>query len=276
MSTRVPPAAPYPELQQALSEALEQQRATAEVLRVISSSPTDVQPVFDAIAASAVRLCGARIATVFHFDNELIQLIAHHGYTPEVLALRRGLFPAQPRAGSVTGRAILNRAVVHVPDALADGAYPYRDFARAAEVRSVIAVPMLRDGRPVGAVTVSRADPGAFAERQIVLLETFTDQAVIALENVRLFKELDAKNRELERLSADIEQLYRLSTAMQEPLSLREQLGRVLETATHTGVIDRTSIWAVNAEADRLVHLAGAGFAADERRDFVHTQRRPS
>src|SRR4030095_16276418 len=98
--------------------------------------------VFDAIAASAVRVCGARIATVFHFDGQLLHLIAHHGYTAEVLKLRRGLFRAPAVAGSVTGRAILNRAVVHVPDALADGAYPYRDFARAAEVRSVIAVQM--------------------------------------------------------------------------------------------------------------------------------------
>ena len=256
------------QLKKRLAEALEQQMATAEVLRVISSSPTNVQPVFDAIATSAVRLCGARIATVFHFDGELIHLIAHHGYTPEALELRRGLFPAPPQAGSITGRAILNRAVVHIPDALADATYPYRDFARAAEVRSVIGVPMLRDGRPIGVVTVSRAEPGTFTERQIELLETFTDQAVIAIENARLFKELDAKNRELERLSADMQQLYRLSTAMQEPLSLREQLGRVLEAATRTGVIDRTYVWALSAEADTLVNLAGAGFTADEWKDF--------
>src|SRR5438876_3385084 len=105
-------------LKKRLAEALEQQTATVEVLRVISSSPTNTQPVFDTIASSAVRLCGARIATVFHFDGELIHIIAHHGYTPEALALRRGLFPAPPHAGSVTGRAILNRSVVHVEDAL--------------------------------------------------------------------------------------------------------------------------------------------------------------
>jgi signal transduction histidine kinase len=255
-------------LEQRLGEALEQHAATAEVLRVISSSPTSVQPVFDTIAASAVRLCGARIASVFHFDGELIHLMAYHGYKLEALELRRGLFPAPPHAGSVTGRAILNRAVVHVPDALADGTYPYRDFARAAEVRSVIGVPMLRDGRPIGAVTVSRAEPGAFTERQIEVLKTFTDQAVIAIENVQLFQRVQSQSQELEHLSADMEQLYRLSTAMQEPLSLREQLGRVLEAATHTGVIDRVYVWAVSSEADKLVNLAGAGFAADEWKDF--------
>src|SRR5262245_20321967 len=103
-----------------LAEALEQQAATVEVLRVISSSPTNSQPVFDTIASSAVRLCGARIATVFHFDGELIHIIAHHGYTPEALELRRGLFPAPPDAGSVTGRASLNRGVVHVWDGRGD------------------------------------------------------------------------------------------------------------------------------------------------------------
>jgi two-component system NtrC family sensor kinase len=206
------------DLEKRLAEALEQETATAAVLRVISSSPTNVQPVFDAIAASAVRLCGARIATVFHFDGEFIHLIAHHGYTPEALELRRGLFPAPPHAGSVTGRAILNRAVVHVADALADGTYPYRDFARAAEVRSVIAVPMLRDERPIGAVTVSRAEPGAFAERQIELLKTFANQAVIAIENVRLFTELQEKNRAFTEAHAQTSEALEQQTATAEIL----------------------------------------------------------
>src|SRR4030095_10864835 len=127
---------PYAELKDenelvghSLSEALQQQTATSGILRVISSSPIDIQPVFDAIAASAVRLCGARIATVFRFYGELIHLIAHHGYTPAALELRRGLFPAPPHAGSVTGRAIMNRAVVHIHDALADRAYSEQEFA---------------------------------------------------------------------------------------------------------------------------------------------------
>src|SRR5881628_3786695 len=98
--TKGPPAPSYADVMSSLREALEQQTATSEVLRVISRSPTDTQPVFDAIASSAVRLCQARIATVFQFDGKLIHLIAHHGYTPEALELRRGLFPAPPHAGS--------------------------------------------------------------------------------------------------------------------------------------------------------------------------------
>ncbi len=240
-------------LEKRLAEALEQQTATVEVLRVISSSPTNVQPVFDTIASSAVRLCGARIATVFHFDGELIHIIAHHGYTPEALALRRGLFPAPPHAGSVTGRAILNRGVVHVEDALADGAYPYRDFARAAEVRSVIAVPMLRDGRPIGVVTVSRAEPGAFAERQIELLKTFADQAVIAVETVRLFNGLEARNRELtetleqQKGTGDI--LRIISTS---PTELQRVLDAVVKSAAQLCGAYDAAIFQLDGESLRL------------------------
>ncbi len=240
-------------LKKRLAEALEQQTATVEVLRVISSSPTNTQPVFDIIASSAVRLCGARIATVFHFDGELIHIIAHHGYTPEALALRRGLFPAPPHAGSVTGRAILNRSVVHVEDALADGTYPYRDFARAAEVRSVIAVPMLRDGRPIGVVTVSRAEPGAFAERQIELLKTFADQAVIAVETVRLFRGLEARNRELtetlDQQKGTAEILRIISTS---PTELQRVLDAVVKSAAQLCGAYDAAIFQLDGESLRL------------------------
>ncbi|PYN99603.1 MAG: hypothetical protein DMD91_12280 [Candidatus Rokuibacteriota bacterium] len=246
-------AAKARQLEKRLAEALEQQTATVEVLRVISSSPTNGQPVFDTIASSAVRLCGARIATVFHFDGELIHIIAHHGYTPGALALRRGLFPAPPHAGSVTGRAILNRGVVHVEDALADGTYPYRDFARTAEVRSVIAVPMLRDGRPIGAVTVSRAEPGAFSERQIELLKTFADQAVIAVETVRLFTGLEARNRELtetleqQKGTGDI--LRIISTS---PTELQPVLDAVVNSAAQLCGAYDAAIFQLDGESLRL------------------------
>jgi signal transduction histidine kinase/putative methionine-R-sulfoxide reductase with GAF domain len=241
-----------------LAEAQEQQAATAEILRVISSSPTDAQPVFDAIASSAVRLCGARIATVFHFDGELIHLIAHHGYTPEALELRRGMFPAPPHAGSITGRAILNRAVVHVEDAVADGSYPYRDFARAAEVRNVIAVPMLRDGRPIGVVTVSRAEPGAFAERQIALLKTFADHAVIAVETVRLFRGLEARNRELtetlEQQTGTGEILRIISTS---PTELQPVLEAVITSAAQLCGAYDAAIFQLDGESLRVAAHQG-------------------
>jgi PAS domain S-box-containing protein len=181
-----------------LTETLEQQTATGEILRVISSSPTDVQPVFDTIAANALRLCGATFSAVMRFDGELMHLVAHHnlGDPAGMEALRRA-FPRPPRRGGANDQAILTGAVIHVPDVRKDPEYQYGGLAQATGYRSILAVPMLREGQPVGTITVTGASPGAFSQRQVDLLKTFADQAVIAIENVRLFQELEGRNREL-------------------------------------------------------------------------------
>jgi PAS domain S-box-containing protein len=180
-----------------LTEALEQQTATAEVLRVISSSPTDVQPVFDSIARSAARLCEAHFCHLFRFDGELLHFVAQHGLSPEgVEAVRRG-YPMAPGRGSAAARAVLSGLIEHIPDVHTDPDYGHGAIARAATFRSIVAVPMVRDGVPIGAIAVARSQAGRFPDRQIELLKTFADQAVIAIENVRLFTELEGRNREL-------------------------------------------------------------------------------
>ena len=172
-------------------EALEQQTATSEILRVISSSPTDVQPVFDVIAAAATSLCEADLAGLFRFDGELIHFVAHHGRTSEEISAARRAFPQPPQHHSVTARAILAAAVVQIDDVSKDP--DLEDTLRI--FRTVLSVPLIRDGRPLGAVTVSRRVVKPFTSKQISLLQTFADQAVIAIENVRLFTELQEKNR---------------------------------------------------------------------------------
>jgi two-component system NtrC family sensor kinase len=180
-----------------LTEALEQQTATSEILRVISSSPTDVQPVFDIIAESAVRLCGAETSLVSQLDGDLIRLTAISGINPEGIAVLRRNFPMPVAAESVTARCIRSRDVENVADVQADPAYGYKDLSRVTGFRGSLGVPMIREGQVIGAIFVARDSAGRFSDPQVELLRTFADQAVIAIENVRLFTELGARNREL-------------------------------------------------------------------------------
>jgi GAF domain-containing protein len=189
----------FTELQEknrALTEALEQQTATAEILRVISSSPGDIQPVFDAIAANATRLCDAINGLVIRFDGQLLHLAAHYNVDPERLAAVRQAYPRPPSRGALSGRAILTRDVVHVPDVSKDPEY-LLPVATTIGYRSVLAVPMMHEGVPRGTILVARDVVAPFSDTHIALIRTFADQAVIAIENVRLFKELGSRNAEL-------------------------------------------------------------------------------
>jgi len=180
-----------------LTEALEQQTATSEILRVISRSPTDVQPVFATIIRSAVQLSGARTGALYQFDGDLLHLVAHHDQPPEVLAALQRAYPMAPTRAQVSGRAILGRAVAQIPDLRADAEYS-QDMALETRWRSLLGVPMMRaDGTPMGVIVIQRFEPGEFAAGHVELLKTFGDQAVIAIQNVRLFEELGARNREL-------------------------------------------------------------------------------
>ncbi len=170
-------------------EALERQTATAEILRVISGSPTDVTPVFDAIAERARVLCGASLGYTTRFDGERLHLVGYHGVSPEAEAVMRAMFPRKPDRGSINGRCLMARAPVWISDVELDPEYQLAAQAKAADFRSMLAVPMLQGGRPIGVVGVARKDPGPFADELLRLLQTFADQAAIAIENVRLFNE---------------------------------------------------------------------------------------
>ena len=199
------------------THALEQQTATSEILRIISSSPTDVQPVFDTIAASASRLCGGVAAIVTRFDGEMIHLVAHHNPRPGIVPVTAGLYPRRPSRDSTTGRAILECSIVHIPDAEKDPDLA-PNLARDVRAGRFLAVPMLRDGRPIGAISVSSAETGAFPAGHIELLKTFADQAVIAIENARLFNELQEKNRALTQAHAQVTESLEQQTATGEIL----------------------------------------------------------
>ena len=430
-----------------LTEALERETATSEILHVLSSAPTDHHRVLEVVARDAARLCGASDAIVFRLDGDTLHLVA--GQTDRPGEVRE---PLPAVRGSVTGRAVVERRPIHVPDLLAESESEYPvslAYPRNQGQRTLLAAPLLREGVPTGAILLRRSEARPFSERQIELLKIFADQAAIAIDNARMFGELQARSQELahsleevralgdvsqavsssldlrqvldtvirhamalsssdagmvvefdparrsfidvaavhlsrefldgmrrtpvnpeegvlrrayesgqpfqiadfelapnfvvrdislkegyraliaapipgqninrgvvvfrrtpgrfaerevkllaalaiqskvaidnarlfdevrsqqgrlRELSADMEQLYRLSTSLQEPLSLRDQLHRVLEGASQMGLLERIYIWAVSAEADRLVNLAGAGFAADEWKDFEGTE----
>jgi GAF domain-containing protein len=180
-----------------LTEALEQQTATSEILGVIAESHADTQPVFDAIIRSAVRLCAGTYGSMVRLDGDTMHLWAHHNYTPEALALVRERYPAPVTETSLVGLAVRQRALVHSPDTAADPRFRRTAYTDALGIRAQVSVPLLRDGQPIGTLNVLRSTPGAFTDRQLRLLETFADQAVIAVENVRLFKELEARNADL-------------------------------------------------------------------------------
>jgi signal transduction histidine kinase len=182
---------------QALADALEQQAATAEILRIISRSPADAQPVFDTIAAAALKLCAARSANVFTYDGTLLHIAALAIVDAQGIEAMRSIFPRPASNDSAACRAVLTRSVVAIPDVLADAGFVTRHAAVAAGFRSSLGVPLMRDGEPIGAIAVGRAEPGSFPTSQIALLQTFAEQAVMAIENMRLFKERDARNREL-------------------------------------------------------------------------------
>src|SRR5262249_34175006 len=156
------------------TETLEQQTATGEILKVISSSPTDEKPVFDAIARSSVRLCDAVFGLVAIFDDELLHLVAHEHVETEGLRALAATYPMRPNRGHLAGRAILDRTVIHVADVTLDP-----DYVGAPSVgnRATLSVPMLRNGAPIGTITIGRFEPVSFTDQQIELLKTFADQA---------------------------------------------------------------------------------------------------
>jgi signal transduction histidine kinase len=211
-----------------VTEALNQQTATAEILRVISQSQTSVQPVFDKIVRSAVALCDGLFSTLFQFDGDVLHIIATHNNTPEALEALHRAYPARPTRALVAGRAILERAVVHIPDIELEPESQQRAIARAVGWRSALIAPMLREGAPIGVITVGRAEPGPFSDSEIELLKTFADQAVIAIENVRLFKELEARTAELTRSVEKLTALGEVSQAVSSTLDLESVLATIV------------------------------------------------
>ena len=203
-----------------LDDAHQQQMATSEVLSIIRQSPADAQPVFDAIVQGASRLCGALFGVVYLCDDDRLRIVATNNFTPAAAVQLNELQQLKrPERSHLGGRAILDRKIVHVPDVLEDPEYSH-ELAMAGGWRAVLAVPLLRDGIPLGALTAAKAEAGPFSDRQVQLLTTFADQAVIAIENVRLFEAEQQRARELSEIIAPADGHCRRAQGHQ-PLDVR-------------------------------------------------------
>ena len=245
-----------------LDEALQQQTATREVLSIIRRSPADAQPVFDAIVESAARLCDAVFSVVYLYEANLVRVAATKNFTPDATTqmnkLQQFKRPDRSHAG---GRAILDREIVHVPDVRADPEYS-RELALAGGWRAVLAVPLLRNGTPVGALSAAKAEPKPFSDRQIQLLKTFADQALIAIENVRLFETEQQRSRELrESLQQQTATADVLKVISGSAFELQTVFNTLVEFAMHLCEAEAATIWRPDGNVFKL--SAHCGFSRE-------------
>ncbi len=240
-----------------LRESLQQQTATAEVLKVITRSTFNLQTVLDTLVESATRLCDAQDALIFLPEGNFYRAVARYGFTPEYHRYI-GSNPIQIDRGSVVGRTVIDKQLVHLPDVLTDPDYTRFDAQRIAGYRAVLGAPLLREGKVVGVIFLTRTRPEPFTEKQIELVKTFADQAIIAIENTRLFDEVQAKTRDLEeslgQQTATAEVLKVISSA---PGELEPVFRAMLENATRICEARFSNLFLLEGDAFRAVAVHG-------------------
>ena len=254
-----------------LQQSLQQQTATADVLKVISRSAFNLQTVLDTLVESAARLCEAERAIMFRRDGWLYWSAAYYGYSREFRGYHES-HPISPGRGTAVGRTALEGKTVNIPDVLADPEYTFLEAQKLGQYRANLAVPLLREGKPIGAFSLTRREPLPFNAKQIELVETFADQAVIAIENVRLFDEVRARTRDLsealEQQTATSEVLKAISSS---PGELKPVFQAMLENATRICEASFGNLLLYEGDAFKRValHNAPQAWAADVERDPV-------
>jgi signal transduction histidine kinase/HAMP domain-containing protein len=249
----------------ALQHSLDEVRAMGDISRAVSSS-LEVREVLDTVSAHAVRLSSSDACGIYEVDpvrNAFIVVTARNLSREFVEAIQA----ADPRQG-ILSRATDTRQPMQIDDLAVANDFPLREIILREGLRALLAVP-IGSGGHVRGIVLYRRKPGFFEESTVNLLTTLANQSKVAIENAQLFQEVSSQRVRLETLSQNIEQLYRLSTAMQEPLSLRDQLARVLEAARQVIRIDRFLIWEVSPEGNHLIALVDAGFSEEERQEFA-------
>ena len=250
------------ELTQELAQAREQQTATGEILDVMSRSAFDVQPVFETVVRNATRLCGADIGQLQILDGQSYRLAVAYGGSREYRELI-ARNPISPGRGTLVGKVALERRTVQISDVLADPDYQWREAQRLGSTRTMLGVPMLKDGVPIGVIVLIRTTVRPFTDRQIELATTFAAQSVIAIENVRLFHELQARTRELARSVEELQALGEISQAVSSTLDLQQVLTTIVAHAVQLSGTDGGSIYEFDDTTHEFQLRATHGTSAD-------------
>src|SRR5262249_34196947 len=235
---------------QELKESLEQQTATSEILGVIAGSPTDIQPVLDVVAENAARLCDANDAHILRAEGGILQRVAVYGSMP-VVPMQRPI-----TRGTPAGRAVLDRKTMRVHDLATELETEFPDSTQIQQVGSthtILATPLLREDAAIGAIVIRRAEVRPFTDKQISLLKTFADQAVIAIENVRLFKEIQERNAELrEALEHQTATSEVLGIISRSPTDVQPVLDAIVESAARVCGVDNGAILRPDGDVYRM------------------------
>ena len=225
-----------------LSKSLEQQAAIADVLKVMSRSTFDLQMVLNALVEATVRLCEADMGAIVRQKGSTYQHAATYGMPPEFDAYMAGR-PISLTRETVTGRAVVECRTVHVPDVLADPDYAMTDTQRVGGYRAIVGVPLLREGRPIGIIVLMRREPRPFTDKQMHLVATFADQGVIAIENARLFEEVQARTRELSQSVRELQALSEVTQTVTSTLNLETVLTTIVTKATQLSGTEAGAIY---------------------------------